>query len=208
MMKNDYLTKALQYVKDNVDYVDVEHAIHHMEEGNYPLRMVDDGLASRIYDLMDEYGIDNDLPDGWLDEYDEDDLIYKLFDIIWPSCDDGVDVDGLIAAPLNQKDIMEDVLFEQILEDFQDHVERDGQVLGWIDDIPVMIEWSFNSNQIIVTPMIIKENPSYTANIIKRRLKAYNNDETCETLCKTHVCYAIESYPVKVYASYYYKREE
>lgn len=74
--------KALQYVKDNVEKIDVEHAIHHMDRGHYPLRMVDESLSMKINDLMEEYGDDNDLPEGWwLDECDEDDIIFKLYEL-------------------------------------------------------------------------------------------------------------------------------
>ena len=74
--------KALQYVKDNVEQIDVEHAIHHMDRGHFPLRMVDESLSMKINDLMEEYGDDNDLPEGWwLDECDEDDIIFKLYDL-------------------------------------------------------------------------------------------------------------------------------
>lgn len=74
--------KALQYVKDNVEQIDVEHAIHHMDRDRCTLRMIDDGLCGKISDLMEEYGADNDLPEGWwLNECDEDDIIFKLYDL-------------------------------------------------------------------------------------------------------------------------------
>jgi len=72
--------KALRYVKDNIDRIDVEHALHHMYRDHAPLRLVDESLSMIICDLMEEYGADNDLPEGWwLDECDEDDLIHLLY---------------------------------------------------------------------------------------------------------------------------------
>lgn len=70
-------------------------------------------------------------------------------------------IDKLTPAPLNQKDILEDALFEQIFdgenylfdESFKPHV-----VLGFIDNIPCMLEWSFNSNNIMITPLRIQNN--------------------------------------------------
>lgn len=74
--------KALQYVKDNVEQIDVEHALHHMNRENIPLRLADDTLGMKIYDLMEEYGADNDLPEGWwLDECDEDEIIFKVYEL-------------------------------------------------------------------------------------------------------------------------------
>lgn len=78
---NDF-QKAIQYVKENVDRIDIEHALHHMDKYRCPLRMVDESLSMKIYDLMEEYGADYDLPEGWwLDECDEEDIIYKLYDL-------------------------------------------------------------------------------------------------------------------------------
>ena len=77
---NDF-QKALQYVKDNVEQIDVEHALHYMDRYRAPLRMIDETLSMKMCDLMEEYGADNYLPEGWwLDECDEDDLIYKVYD--------------------------------------------------------------------------------------------------------------------------------
>lgn len=74
--------KALQYVKENVEQIDVEHAIHHIDRDHVPLRLVDETLCMKIYDLMEEYGADNDFPEGWwLDECDEDEIIFKLYDL-------------------------------------------------------------------------------------------------------------------------------
>lgn len=74
--------KALQYVKENVEQIDIEHAIHHIDRDHAPLRLVDETLCMKIYDLMEEYGADNDFPEGWwLDECDEDEIIFKLYDL-------------------------------------------------------------------------------------------------------------------------------
>ena len=78
---NDF-QEALQYVEENVEQIDVEHAIHHIDRDHAPLRLVDESLSMKINDLMEEYGADNDLPEGWwLDECDEDEIIFKLYDL-------------------------------------------------------------------------------------------------------------------------------
>lgn len=74
--------KALQYVKDNVEQIRIENAMYLIDRGHFPLRIADNELYEEMYDLMEEYGAENDLPEGWwLDECDEDDLIFKVSDL-------------------------------------------------------------------------------------------------------------------------------
>lgn len=57
-------------------------------------------------------------------------------------------------ALLNQKDILEDALFDSIF-DREDWVEvGKNYVLGGIDEKPYMIEWAFNTNQITFHPCL------------------------------------------------------
>lgn len=78
----EHFKKALQYVKDNVEKIDVDFAIYHMGESNCPLSMVGNGLDSEIRDLMEEYGDEHDLPEGWWEsECDLDEIVYKLYDL-------------------------------------------------------------------------------------------------------------------------------
>ncbi len=77
--ENENLAKALAYVRENVDPVDIGKALETMAEYRCPFNMVDDGLADKIQDLLEEYGADNDLPEGWWEEFgDLDDIVYKL----------------------------------------------------------------------------------------------------------------------------------
>ena len=75
---NDF-EKALQYVRENVNEIEVSLAIDKMDKWRCPLAQANCSLADRIYDLMEEYGEDNDLPEGWwLDDGDLDDIIFEL----------------------------------------------------------------------------------------------------------------------------------
>jgi hypothetical protein len=68
--------KAALYVIDQLDEIDVQHAIYHMDRDRRPLSMVDASLCGKISDLMEEYADDNDLPEGWwLDYGDEDEVL-------------------------------------------------------------------------------------------------------------------------------------
>ena len=73
--------KALQYVRDNKDWSDAEEqvALERMDQYRCPLDFTGMGIAEKIYDLMEEYGEDNDLPEGWWLEFgDEDEIFWKL----------------------------------------------------------------------------------------------------------------------------------
>lgn len=59
------IEKAIEYVRDNVDLEDVLTAKLNMAFLREPLYRVNNTLCDEIYDLMEEYGSDNELPEGW-----------------------------------------------------------------------------------------------------------------------------------------------
>lgn len=74
--------EALDYVRENVDMDEVHLAIKRMYEKGQPLVRVNHYLCDTIYDLMEEYGDDHDLPEGWwLDEFDEEEVLFRLCNI-------------------------------------------------------------------------------------------------------------------------------
>ena len=120
------------------------------------------------------------------------------------------DPDKLSPAPLNQKDIMEDILFEQIFDngDYMcNEREKPHVAIGFIDEIPCMLEWNFNSHHITITPMRIQNNESWTAEILILRLTRYNDEPDSQTICDaSEFCDVMGSF--KISAAYYYKPEE
>lgn len=77
------LEKALDYVRENKTWTREQdaRALEDMDKCRCPLSMTHDGklIASEIYDLMETYGEDNNLPEGWwLYEADEDDIFFEL----------------------------------------------------------------------------------------------------------------------------------
>lgn len=73
------IEKAIEYVRDNVDLEDVLTAKLNMEFLREPLYRVNNTLCDEIYDLMEEYGSDNELPEGWwLEENDEETILMCL----------------------------------------------------------------------------------------------------------------------------------
>lgn len=74
----NHLEKAVAYVRKNVDMADVAHATAKLGERE-PLFRINHTLCDDIYDLMEEYGADHDLPEGWwLNEYDEEEILLML----------------------------------------------------------------------------------------------------------------------------------
>lgn len=70
---------AIIYVRANVDMNDVGRALYIIDRQRCPLGQADPELDCQIHDLMEEYGEDNDLPEGWwLSELDEDEILFEL----------------------------------------------------------------------------------------------------------------------------------
>lgn len=70
---------VIKFVSDNVDQDRVKLAWKHMDIRRAPLSVVDDVLYDEIQDLLEEYGEDNDLPEGWwMADYDIDELVFEL----------------------------------------------------------------------------------------------------------------------------------
>lgn len=75
----NHIERAIRYVSKHVNKAQVECAKFYMGIHRTPLSIEDYELESQIYDLMEEYGQDNNLPDGWWsNEIDIDDLLFKL----------------------------------------------------------------------------------------------------------------------------------
>lgn len=59
------LELATAYVRKNVDMERVERVRSVLASNNMELDDVDEDLSDEIYDLMEEYGADHDLAEGW-----------------------------------------------------------------------------------------------------------------------------------------------
>ena len=77
--EDEDLKKALARVRGEVDQVHVGEAIKVMGECHCPLGFANENLANKIQDVLEEYGEDNDLPEGWWMEFgDLDDIVLML----------------------------------------------------------------------------------------------------------------------------------
>lgn len=76
--------QAIAYVRNTIDIDDVGYISGRIWKNHGSLCSEDTiGLSDRIYDLMEEYGQDNDLPENWwLNEGDIEDVFDKLLDLV------------------------------------------------------------------------------------------------------------------------------
>lgn len=73
------LGEALVFVKSKLDPSDVYVANERMAEWRCPLDHAHEALYNQIQDFLEEFGDDNDLPEGWWMEYGGiEDLYYKM----------------------------------------------------------------------------------------------------------------------------------
>lgn len=72
-----HLEQAVDYVKDNVRESHVLDVFNQVNDQQSSLQDVDPQLEDEIYDLMEEYGEDNDLPENWwLNEAEDEEEIF------------------------------------------------------------------------------------------------------------------------------------
>ncbi len=106
----------------------------------------------------------------------------------------------LIPAPLNQKDIMEDALFDELFDN-SDYVECDHCALGFIGKQPVSVQWSFNHNSIRIWPQRSICDHDKAKRAIIRKLTEMNNEPDAQTFC------TITDLLFSIVAKFYYKPE-
>lgn len=79
---NNYSTdfqQAVENIKNSVSSERVKRVVETMDSHNFELVDVDEELSDIIHDYMEEYGADNDLPEGWWeDEAEAEDIVRML----------------------------------------------------------------------------------------------------------------------------------
>lgn len=68
--------KACMHVYDNIDLDVLSFTDHQIYKHHSSLDEENPRLADDIYDLMEEYGDENDLPEGWWLEYGETEDVF------------------------------------------------------------------------------------------------------------------------------------
>ena len=64
-MEENHFKLAVEYIKQNLEHYEIEKGWDYIGK-----RMgLPNEIEDKIYDLLEEYGEDNDLPEGWYLEY-------------------------------------------------------------------------------------------------------------------------------------------
>lgn len=77
----NHYQKAIKYVRENRTWSDAQEevALERIEMYRCDISFADSSIADEISDLMEDYGQDNDLQEGWWLEYgDTDDIFFAL----------------------------------------------------------------------------------------------------------------------------------
>ena len=73
------MDEALEYVRRNVEVNYAKYIVNKAREMRCPCGYLDPSFADLVFDLLEEYGADNDLPEGWWLEYgDIDDILTMI----------------------------------------------------------------------------------------------------------------------------------
>ena len=71
--------ELLRFLRKVIDYSEVQEAIDEMYRTRDPLYVVNESLFEDIHDAVEEFGDDNDLPEGWwMSEFEIEELIFQL----------------------------------------------------------------------------------------------------------------------------------
>ena len=112
--------------------------------------------------------------------------------------------DKLIPAPLNQKDILEDALFDELFEYMPGYVENNYIALGFINAVPIAVKWQFNDNTIdIYIDKQLVDDLDVATDLVLSRLEEINAYSGSQTYCE------ISRYEKhgKITASFFYRPE-
>lgn len=77
MKLKEHFDKAVEYVKQNVDEIDIMFAWKYIDKCRCPLRMAHANLANYITKMMDEYGQDNSLPEDWWLKFGDEEFVFE-----------------------------------------------------------------------------------------------------------------------------------
>lgn len=83
IIMNKTLKEAIQFVRDHRTWSDEteSRALQAVDHMRCPLRITYDGglIVDEIHDLMEEYSLENGLPEGWwFEQMDEEQIFWEL----------------------------------------------------------------------------------------------------------------------------------
>ena len=76
---NNIIEKALSYVRKNIDEDYLAYLSNKANAMRCSISLIDPVFADTVYDLLEEFGDDNELPENYLFEFgDIDDIMNEL----------------------------------------------------------------------------------------------------------------------------------
>lgn len=76
---NNIIEKALNYVRKNIDEDYLAYLSNKANAMRCPISLIDPIFADAVYDLLEEFGDDNELPENyWMEFGDVDDIMNEL----------------------------------------------------------------------------------------------------------------------------------
>lgn len=72
------MESVISYVRERIDLIELNRACKESMYYRKPVRLVNAELYDEVIDLLEEFGEDNDLPEGWwIEDIDIDEDIIK-----------------------------------------------------------------------------------------------------------------------------------
>ena len=159
--------KALNYLRKNHTWSEAEEAaaLERIDHQRCSLDYAAPAIAEAIADLLEEYGQDNDLLEGWWMEYGTaEDYFFEMEPTPTepqPAC-------------LNEKDVTTDWI-EDIF-DCQRAVMVSTEALGFIKGVPFRAKWATDNNALLW--QAIRPAGSDVFAELEARLKNFESDDT------------------------------
>ena len=76
---NNIKEKALSYVRKHIDKDYLAYLSNKASAMRCPISLIDPILADTVYDLLEEFGEDHELPESyWMEFWDIDDIMNEL----------------------------------------------------------------------------------------------------------------------------------
>ena len=75
-----HFKKVIEYVRENKTWSEAEEqvALERIDRWRCPLDHAYPSISDEISELMCEYGVENDLPEDWCEDFDAEDIFWKL----------------------------------------------------------------------------------------------------------------------------------
>lgn len=167
------LKEAIAYVRENIDMDHVRVICGDIDKQHGSLASCDIyDLSTEIRDIMEEYGADNELPEGWWEsEMEVEDVFFALLDE--PQCEDSTEKE-LIPCNIQTADLAAEFVDE--LFDDCEFIDKHGYMVGFICETPAVIVCRGGTNRI----RFVYGNIGYALDKVNKILLECDSDNTSD----------------------------